>query len=199
MHKCLYPMLALRARYGRGSLRSRGGFTLLEVIVVLVVVMVISGLAIPLGYSFLRHEPLLREVRALEGAARVARQQAMSSQRAVTITFTERGWRTEWALDLNRNGKGGAGSPMTQGLAAATEGPVFPITHVCDTPLSCAILPYASETTKWVKAKGFRWNFAADGTCSPLWVQLKSEPEVWIELSFNPLTAFATEEAAHLK
>lgn len=170
---------------GRRRTRTNGGYTLIEVCAVLFIILIIGGLTLPAGYSILRQEALLREVRDVEAVARLARRYAMQSQRAEIVTFTQTGWQIQSA-------------PVSWNAANTNSPEVRPDPeriHITPGNITCSISP--ENDNKWIEAKGFQWIFWPDGTTSPLRIQIARDTS-WIQLSFNPMTAFATEEASYM-
>ena len=86
------------------------GFTLLEMIVVLVVLGLILGLVITHGPAHSNRLDLDAAARQVTGALRVARSRAIAEERAVIVTFGQRGYRlgvdapVAWSADVSAVG-----------------------------------------------------------------------------------------------
>jgi general secretion pathway protein H len=82
--------LSMGRRHSAGA--GSAGFTLIEIIVVLVIMALIAGLVLSRGPVGSRHMDLEATVRTLTGALRLARGQAIAADRVVVVRVAENGF-----------------------------------------------------------------------------------------------------------
>jgi type II secretory pathway pseudopilin PulG len=155
-------------------IRSTQGFTLLEIGVVLFILVVLAGMAIPMTSSLIAEERLRQDVRELQLYARTARRLAISESRPYEILFTENGFLLE---------------PYLTGEKAREKEVVR--SHAVGSNASYVVQRWgAREFGKPVEES---WIFQPDGLCEPIRVHFQSG-KGWMEFAFSPLTARAQEE-----
>jgi type II secretory pathway pseudopilin PulG len=162
-------MIAPRAAgtIGRSS-RRIGGYTLLEIALVVAIIVLLIGAVVPLSSGFVREQRLRESVRELLVLAKTARTEAMTTGRAAEVVF----------------GKGGFGL-----VRAGEEEPSETVRLARGTRYQ--LLPFGAD--KALRPDGQRWIFQPTGLCEPLTVRIM-EDEAWIEVRFDPLTAGIEEE-----
>jgi type II secretion system protein H len=145
------------------------GYTLIEIALVLAIMVMVVGAAIPFSSGFMREQRLRDVIRELLILATTARTEAMTTGRATGVVF----------------GKSGFGL-----LRPGAEEP----SDNCLVPrgMSYLIRPFGSE--KSAKPDGQTWIFQPSGLCEPITFRLE-EGDAWIEVAFDPLTASIGEEA----
>lgn len=148
------------------------GYTLLEIAMVLSIIVLLVGAAIPLSSGFVREQRLRDVVREILVLAKTARTESMTSgNRAVII------------LDKKSFGLLRPGDEEPSEVYALPGGMVYDI------------LPYGED--RRVRPDGLRWVFQPSGLLEPLTVRV-IEDEAWIEVRFDPLTAALSDESYHI-
>jgi len=158
--------------------RLRGGYTLLEMVLVLFIIALIIGIAIPVSTSLMAEEKLREHANALKLCAITARRLAMTGNKAYEIRFEEK---TFWLQSFHADQKVDPDVLDSHALTAGTN--------------------YTIErwgNKKFSKPEEESWVFQPDGICEPVKVHFQSGKN-WIEFAFNPLTARAEEETYYFK
>jgi type II secretory pathway pseudopilin PulG len=166
-------MNAIRAAATSGRPgRRTGGYTLLEIALVVTIIVLLVGAVVPLTSGFVREQRLRDSVRGLLVLAKTARTEAMTTGRAAEVVFAKGGF----AL-----------------VRAGEEEPSESVQLPRGTRYQ--LLPFAAD--KPLRPDGQRWIFQPTGLCEPLAVRIM-EDEAWIEVRFDPLTAGIEEESYHI-
>ena len=161
------------ARMASGAARRRsGGYTLLEIALVVAIIVLIIGAAVPLTSGFTREQRLRDVVRELLVYAKTARSDAMTTGRAAEVVFAKNGFA------LRRPGEAEAGESfmMPRGMRYVLE-------------------PFGAE--KAVRPDGQRWIFQPTGMCEPITVRVE-EDEAWMQVTFDALTAGIADESYYI-
>lgn len=156
-------------RPGRGP----GGYTLLEIALVVAIIVLLVGAAVPLATGFVREQRLRDTVRELLVLAKTARADAVTTGRATEVVFLKNGFALKRGTDDEE-----AGESVRLGRG-----------------MSYRLFPFGSE--KPLKPDGQRWIFQPTGLCEPLAVRI-IEGEGWIEVRFDPLTAGIADESYYI-
>jgi len=149
-----------------------GGYTLLEIALVVTIIVLLIGAVIPLTSGFVREQRLRDAVRELLVLAKTARTDAMTSGRAAEVVFEKGGF------VLRRPGEEEASESVR--LARGT---------------TYQLRPFATD--KPLRPDGQRWIFQPTGLCEPIAVRIM-EDEAWIEVQFDPLTAGIEDESYYI-
>jgi type II secretory pathway pseudopilin PulG len=166
-------MKAIRAAAKSGQPgRRTGGYTLLEIALVVTIIVLLVGAVVPLSSGFVREQRLRESVRGLLVLAKTARTEAMTTGRAAEVVF----------------GKGGFALQR-----AGEEEPSESVRLPRGTRYQ--LLPFGAD--KPLRPDGQRWIFQPTGLCEPLTVRIM-EDEAWIEVRFDPLTAGIEEEGYYI-
>lgn len=172
----------MRASGAATGIRSRGrrdgGYTLLEIALVVAIIVLLVGAAVPLTTGFVREQRLRDAVRSLLVLAKTARTDAMTTGHATEVVFGKKGF----ALARGKE-SGEAGGEDGAESSALTGG------------LRYELFPFGSD--KPLKPDGQRWIFQPTGLCEPVAVRIM-EGEAWIEVRFDPLTAGIAEESYYI-
>jgi prepilin-type N-terminal cleavage/methylation domain-containing protein len=152
--------------------RPARGYTLLEIAMVVAIIVLIIGAAVPMTSGFTREQRLRDVVRELLVLAKTARADAMTTGRAAEVVFAKHGF------GLRRPGEDEPGSSfrLPRGMSYVIE-------------------PFGAE--KAVRPDGQRWIFQPTGLCEPLAVRVE-EDEAWMRVSFDALTAGIADETYHI-
>lgn len=153
----------------RHSAKRPRGFTLIEIAIVLAIIVLIIGAAIPFSSGFMREQRLRDVVRELLVLAKTARAEAMSTGRPAAVIFDKKGF----AL-------------ARPGAEEVSDSFVLP------RGMSYVLVPFGRE--KPVSPDGQRWIFQPTGLCEPVTFRV-DEDEAWMRVTFDPLTAGIAEEA----
>lgn len=165
-------MMSPRAAGGTGRSAPRGGYTLLEIALVVTIIVLLVGAVVPLSSGFVREQRLREAVRELLVLAKTARTEAMTTGRAAEVVFAKSGFSLFRAGDDEPS--------ETVRLARGTTYQLVPLGEA-----------------KARRPDGQRWIFQPTGLCEPLTVRI-AEGEAWIEVRFDPLTAGIEEESYHI-
>ena len=151
--------------------RSRG-YTLLEIALVVAIIVLIIGAAVPLSSGFTREQRLRDVVRELLVYAKTARADAMTTGRAAEVVFAKNGFA------LRRPGESEAGDSfkLPRGMRYVLE-------------------PFGAE--KAVRPDGQRWIFQPTGMCEPITFRVEDD-EAWMQVTFDPLTAGLADESYYI-
>jgi len=161
----------MRSATGRTKAAS-GGFTLLEICIVLCILALVLGAAMPQVSSWLAEEKLRAPARKLELLARTARAAAMERQRPVDVVILPA------ALALTE----ADAAPGKDDLVRS-----YPI------PEEAVVMTRPWGEPALALRKETRWRFQPDGLCEPMEVEF-SRGSARISLTFDPLTASVAEE-----
>ena len=166
-------MKAIRAAAKSGQPgRRTGGYTLLEIALVVAIIVLLVGAVVPLSSGFVREQRLRESVRGLLVLAKTARTEAMTGGRTAEVVF----------------GKGGF-ALLRAGEEESSESVRLP------RGTRYQLLPFGAD--KPLRPDGQRWIFQPTGLCEPLTVRIM-EDEAWIEVRFDPLTAGIEEETFYI-
>ncbi len=153
---------------GRGS-RPPGGYTLLEILMVLAIMSLLVGAAVPMVTGFSREQRLRDVARELLIFAKTARTDAMTTGQATEVVFGAK------AIGLRRPGDKEEPSETMQPPAG----------------IKVTLRPFGEDKVQ--KRDGQRWIFQPTGLCEPLTIII-TEGESYLEIDFDPLTAGISEE-----
>ena len=156
----------------RHSARWPRGFTLIEIAIVLAIIVLIIGAAVPLSSGFMREQRLRDVVRELLVLAKTGRAEAMASGRATAIVFDKNGF----SLARSANQESAETFALPRGM-------------------SYVLVPFGGE--KAVKPDGQRWIFQPTGLCEPVSFRVKEE-DAWMRVTFDPLTANIADEEYYI-
>ena len=143
-------------------LRHRRGFTLIEVLLTLFIVLVLFGAAGIFSWEQTKTHPLKKFAQELEQFSRTTRQEAMITGKPIRI-------------ELTRSGFAYKSSPSEE-----TENELKLPPH---TSLEIMLWP----KTEWEKPDGQAWVFQPNGLCLPLSIQLKQHTS-WFSAAVDCLT-----------
>jgi len=144
------------------------GYTLIEIALVLAIMVLIVGAAVPLSSGFMREQRLRDPVRELLILAKTARTEAMTTGRLTGVVFGKKGF-----------------GLLRPGAEEASD------TYTLPEGMSYTLRAFGSE--KAAKPDGQTWIFQPTGLCEPITFRLV-EDDAWIEVTFDPLTANIGEE-----
>lgn len=148
------------------------GYTLLEIAIVVSIIVLLVGAAIPLSSGFVREQRLRDVVREILVLAKTARSDAMTSGGRAVIIFDKK------SFGLVR-----PGDEDPSEIYALPAGIVYDI------------LPFGTD--RRVRPDGQHWVFQPSGLLEPLAVRV-IEDEAWMEVRFDPLTAALSDESYHI-
>lgn len=156
------------ASTGRAG-RWTGGYTLLEIALVVAIIVLLVGAVVPLTSGFVREQRMRDAVRELLVLAKTARMEAMTSGRPAELVFEKGGF----VLRRPGDEEGSESVKLARGM-------------------TYQLLPFAAE--KPLRPDGQRWIFQPTGLSEPIAVRIM-EDEAWIEVRFDPLTASIEDES----
>lgn len=152
--------------------RPARGYTLLEIAMVVAIIVLLIGTAVPLTSGFTREQRLRDVVRELLVLAKTARADAMTTGRAAEVVFAKNGF----ALLRPGEEEPRESFRLPRGLGYTIE-------------------PFGAERA--VRPDGQRWIFQPTGLCEPLSVRVE-EDEAWMQVTFDALTAGIADESYHI-
>lgn len=160
----------------RSHIQSSRGFTLLEMGLVLFILLLIAGVAIPATSGLITEEQLRQHSNELLLYARTARRLAVSENRPYEIRFAEKSFSLEpYLTGENRNPDVVSDHELTSGVSYAVQ---------------------RWNEKELGKPEDQSWIFQPSGICEPIRVRFQNGRN-WIEIAINPLTARAQEETYH--
>ena len=165
--------LASRQRQHAGRVCSPAGFTLLEMIVVIALMVIIAAMA-TLSFIGLEGESEVEKPgNELARMVKQASRAAVVQGRPFVIAFGK----TEFGF---LDGAGGADGHVTlpKGMKISVQ--------------------RWNGGKRWNNAEGLNWTFYPSGICDALRFKFE-HPDGLVEMAFNPLTGSVSEEAAYLK
>jgi prepilin-type N-terminal cleavage/methylation domain-containing protein len=152
--------------------RSPRGYTLLEIALVVALIALIIGAAVPLTSGFTREQRLRDVVRDVLVYAKTARSEAMTTGRPAEVVFAREGF----ALRRPGEEEPSESRQLPRGMRYVIE-------------------PFGAK--KAVRPDGQRWIFQPTGLCEPLTVRVE-EDEAWMQVTFDALTAGIADESFYL-
>ena len=155
-----------------------GGFTLLEMSLVLFILLLIAGIAIPMTSGLIAEEQLRQHANELLLYARTARRLAISENRPYEIRFLEKAFLLQPYLVIEDSQRDVISS------------------HTVSSDTRYAVQRWGEK--EFGKPEDESWIFQPSGICEPLRVHFQSGKN-WIEFAFNPLTGRAQEETYYFQ
>jgi len=153
--------------------RDPGGFTLLEMSMVLFILLLLIGAAIPMTSGLIAEERLRRHANELLLYARTARRLAVSENRPYEIRFAEKMFLLEPYL-----------------VAGNSKGEVVS-SHALTSDTLYGVQRWGEK--EFGKPDDESWVFQPSGICEPIRVHFQNGKN-WLEFGFNPLTGRSQEE-----
>jgi prepilin-type N-terminal cleavage/methylation domain-containing protein len=180
-----------------GSQRPRQGFTLIEIVLVLVIVALVVGGALGFMVASDDERVLSRSSVEIESLAKRARAVAALQQKPYALEFSGQSVNlmplAEAMLDPRDRDKAAAHQEAMAAEAAATSSadsgfaPVH-ASWTVEEDVRLFVRRWASDDWLPVDAKNRHvWRFDPAGFCEPVGVRFAKE-ESWLELEFHPLT-----------
>lgn len=174
-------------RTTKGSKSSAAGFTLLEIVVVLVLIAVLTGGAISVMVSSDDDRAFKESSAEIEALAKRARTVAALQQRPYALEFFENRVRlmplaeaiiepaerqkAEAMLEINNSGGASVHAEWSS-----------------DEDMGMQVRRWASDTWIPINEKSRQvWRFDPEGFCEPVGVRLETKKS-WMEMEFHPLT-----------
>jgi len=146
---------------------ARGGYTILEIVIVLAVVTVLAAASTPVVVSMIRAEQLRAPARELEAMAITARTSAISEQRPYRIVLNPRGFHLE------------------QPVVGASKEPVARFELARDVEFEMAAWP----DMKWKVPRDRIWYFPPTGLCEPIHVIFRKD-DAFFSQQYSAITGW---------
>lgn len=147
----------------------RGGHTLLEIALVVAIIVLVIGAAVPITSGFAREQRFRDVARELLVFAKTARTDAMTSGGATEVIFAKEG------IGLRRTG-----DEEPSRILRLPDG------------MSYLIVPFGTDRA--MRPDGQRWIFQPSGLCEPVTVRFE-DGRGWMEVTFDALTAGLADES----
>jgi hypothetical protein len=157
--------------------RSIGGFTMLEVCVVLFIIAVIFIVSVPPAAHLFDEERLRKPIRELQSFAKTARLQAMQDGRAYELLLLNDGYQLR---------------PVNEDKDRKYE----PRNYQLPSDVSYKIKRVADKEFK--RQSDARWIFSPNGLCEPL-TFLFLRKDDWVRFRVDPLTATIQNQESFIK
>ncbi|HUF62806.1 MAG TPA: type II secretion system protein [Verrucomicrobiales bacterium] len=166
------------------------GFTLIEIVVTLFIVLIILGTAVFSIDTVMKESRLQKESTAIKLAARKSLRTALAERRSFTITFRPTYFTVaptypdrvpEEVLAAQRR-RGSRGRQVEEVL------PPGGVRHDFEEGMVLQVRRWGEMNWRLPGELGDRWVFEPSGICEPISVRLNHETS-YVELTFNPLTA----------
>jgi type II secretion system protein H len=165
----------------------QGGFTLLEMIVVLVIMAILAGLAMPSFQSAFTEQAVRRDAHQLALMVKTAMIQSAEQHRPYVIELTST------SMALHPVGEAAADPDASASTddndTSTTKSPMedVEVTSTLDSP-NQLLAPDPNKPDKWVAMPdATQWIFEPGELCSAPRVRL-TRGEAWLEMSFSALT-----------
>lgn len=154
------------------------GFSLLEMVIVLFIIMVLAGLAIGLSRDVFGQEELRGTAREISLLAKTARLKAIEENVSYKISITPN------LLSLQ---------PLQE---LDSDQPEESAEKVIEYKIPEKVILKMKQwgDQDWQKIEEITWIFKPSGLCAPNSFRLERD-DAWMEMSFNPLTANKQDEA----
>lgn len=149
-----------------------GAFTLLEILMVLAIIALLLGVAVPLTSGFSREQEFRDVMRGLLVLAKTARMDAMTTGHPAEVVFEKQ------EIGLRRPGE-----------EEVSETVKIPRN------MRYTLLPFGADKAE--RPDGQKWIFQPTGICEPVSVHL-TDDEAWMEWRFDPLTAGIADESYNI-
>ena len=155
--------------------RAGGGFTLLEIVIVLFIIMLILGLSVMNFDGVMQEQELRKPVLEFKGLTAEAVRRAALYERPQVLVFDQNGM----LLPLQAPGAGSPSAPRVKRITLPPN-------------MSLSLRRFGSD--KFVPAAGQRLIIAPSGLCEPLTARFE-QGRSWFEVTLDPLTGGAREES----
>lgn len=175
------------AARSKGSKPAGAGFTLLEIVVVLVLIAVLAGGAIGMMASSDDERRLKDSSGEIEALAKRARTVAALQQRPYALEFFDNRVSLMPLAEAIIEPAAREKASARLELAGNQSGSVH-ADWTADSEMRIAVRRWASDTWFPIDSKSRQvWRFDPEGFCEPLGVRLEAGPS-WMEMEFHPLT-----------
>jgi prepilin-type N-terminal cleavage/methylation domain-containing protein len=182
----------------RELLRSRRGFTLLELCIVLFIIVLLAGVAMPAMDSAFEEQSLRTDAHQLSLMVKTAVIQSGEQQQPFRLVLEGK------ELSLTSAGPAGEGDRAADNLGSATNDAAKrdddadsgnqAVSYTLSNGLK---LPDATKKDKWESLPAVTWLFQPQGLCPLPRVRLE-RGSAYLEMSFNALTGDVENESSYL-
>ncbi len=188
------PIASIAVHAFRPAARS-AGFTLIEIVVTLFIVLIILGTAVLSIDSVMKESRLQKEATAVKLAARKSLRTALAERQSYTITFRPTYFTVAPTYPAAVPEEVLA-ARQRRGSRGRQEEEVLPpggVRHDFEEGMFLQVRRWGEVNWRPPGELGDRWVFEPSGICEPISVRLNHETS-FVELTFNPLTAAVAQE-----
>jgi prepilin-type N-terminal cleavage/methylation domain-containing protein len=174
------------------GLKPLRGFTLIEIMLTLFVLVVILGLCIPVAGPIFEEMSLREPARQLQTLAKTARYRAVNERRGYQIVLNPH------EIVLEPSGTKKSAPPAAASNDPEADEDPDPAPESIVFPAEASVAFRFKESEKWTSPKDEIWKFAPTGLCRPIQFRVTRGTST-VEFSVEPLTADFTETGLNVQ
>jgi len=196
----LVPKLCSRARERVAPRNHRptaeaAGFTLLEMVMVLVIIAILAGLAMPAIQTAFVEQAVRNDAHQLALMVKTAMIQSAEQHRAYIIDLTNTTMALHPAGEAAKDPDTSSSTDTADAAANNTASQDVSVSSELDAP-NKLLIPDAQKANAWVDMPQTSWTFQPNELCPATRVRL-TRGEAWLEMSFNALTGNVENETTY--